>query len=151
MYRKNVEFGVGIFVLAGILALAYLSINLGGLDIFDDGTYEVSANFTTATGLRSGASVEMAGVRVGRVSGISLDGEDAKIMLRIDERIELSRDSIASIKTKGVLGDKYVSLSQGGSEKIIPAGGQIRETEPPVDMEKLIGDFIFGNVNKKKK
>ncbi|MYA96863.1 MAG: MCE family protein, partial [Nitrospinae bacterium] len=84
MYRKNVEFGVGIFVLAGILALAYLSINLGGLDIFDDGTYEVSANFTTATGLRKGASVEMAGVRVGRVSGISLDGEDAKIMLRID-------------------------------------------------------------------
>lgn len=150
MYRKNVEFGVGIFVLAGILALAYLSINLGGLDIFDDGTYEVSANFTTATGLRSGASVEMAGVRIGRVSGISLDGEDAKITLRVDESIELSRDSIASIRTKGVLGDKYVSLSQGGSEKIIPPGGRIRETEPPVDIEKLIGDFIFGNVKKKK-
>ena len=148
MYRKNVEFGVGIFVLAGILALAYLSINLGGLDIFDDGAYEVSANFTTATGLRKGASVEMAGVRVGRVSGISLDGEDAKIMLRIDERLELSRDSIASIRTKGVLGDNYVSLSQGGSEKIIPPGGQIRETEPPVDIWKLIADFIFKNVEK---
>lgn len=149
MYRKNVEFGVGIFVLAGILALAYLSINLGGLDIFDDGTYEVSANFTSATGLRSGASVEMAGVRVGRVSGISLDGEDARITLRINESIKLSRDSIASIRTKGVLGDKYVSLSQGGSERIISPGGRIRETEPPVDIEKLIGDFIFGNVKKK--
>ncbi len=148
MYRKNVEFGVGIFVVAGILALAYLSINLGGLDIFDDGAYEVSARFTTATGLRRGASVEMAGVRVGRVSEISLDGEDAKITLRIDENLKLSRDSIASIRTKGVLGDKYVSISQGGSEKIIPPGGSIRETEPPVDIEKLIGDFIFGNVKK---
>ncbi len=148
MYRKNVEFGVGIFVLAGILALAYLSINLGGLEIFDDGTYEVSANFTTATGLRKGASVEMAGVRVGRVSGISLDGEDAKISLRINEHLKLSRDSIASIRTKGVLGDKYVSLSQGGAEKIIPPGGRIRETEPPVDIEKLIGDFVFGKVKK---
>ena len=148
MSRKNVEFGVGIFVLAGILALAYLSVKLGGLEIFDDGTYEVSAKFTSATGLRSGAAVEMAGVKVGRVSGISLDGEDAKISLRIDEKIQLSRDSIASIRTKGVLGDKYVSLSQGGSEKIIPPGGKIRETEPPVDIEKLIGDFIFGNVKK---
>ncbi len=148
MSRKNVEFGVGIFVLAGIFALAYLSVKLGGLDIFDDGTYEVSAKFTSATGLRSGAAVEMAGVKVGRVSGISLDGEDAKITLRIDENIQLSRDSIASIRTKGVLGDKYVSLSQGGSEKIIPPGGLIRETEPPVDIEKLLGDFIFGNVKK---
>ena len=148
MSRKNVEFGVGIFVLAGIFALAYLSVKLGGLEIFDDGTYEVSAKFTSATGLRSGAAVEMAGVKVGRVSGISLDGEDAKISLRIDEKIQLSRDSIASIRTKGVLGDKYVSLSQGGSEKIIPPGGKIRETEPPVDIEKLIGDFIFGNVKK---
>ena len=148
MSRKNVEFGVGIFVLAGIFALAYLSVKLGGLEIFDDGTYEVSAKFTSATGLRSGAAVEMAGVKVGRVSEISLDGEDAKITLRIDEKIQLSRDSIASIRTKGVLGDKYVSLSQGGSEKIIPPGGKIRETEPPVDIEKLIGDFIFGNVKK---
>ena len=146
MYRKNVEFGVGIFVLAGILALAYLSINLGGLDIFDDGTYEVSANFTTATGLRKGASVEMAGVRVGRVSGISLDGEDAIITLRIDESIELSRASIATIRTKGVQGDNYVSLSQGGSEKIIPPGGRIRESASPVDIWQLIADYIFKNV-----
>ncbi len=148
MSRKNLEFGVGLFVLAGILAMAYLSVKLGGLDIFDDGAYEVSAKFTTASGLRTGASVEMAGVQVGRVSSISLDGEDAKLTLRIDESIQLTRDAIASIRTKGILGERYVSLSQGGSTKTIPPGGRIRETEPPVDIEKLIGDFVFGNVKK---
>ncbi len=146
MSRKNVEIGVGAFVLAGVLALAYLSIQLGGLDIFDAGTYEVSAKFTNATGLRRGAPVEMAGVRVGRVSGIALDGEDARLTLRLDESLRLSRDSIASIRTKGILGDKYVSLSQGGAEKLIPPGGRIRETEPPIDIEKLIGEFVFGKV-----
>lgn len=146
MSRKNVEFGVGAFVLAGILALAYLSVKLGGLDIFDAGTYEISAKFTSATGLRRGAPVEMAGVRIGRVSGISLDGEDAKLTLRLDENIRLSRDAIASIRTKGILGDKYISLSQGGAEKTIPPGGRIRETEPPIDIEKLIGEFVFGKV-----
>lgn len=146
MSRKNVEIGVGAFVLAGVLALAYLSIQLGGLDIFDAGTYEVSAKFTNATGLRRGAPVEMAGVRVGRVSGIALDGEDARLTLRLDESLRLSRDSIASIRTKGILGDKYVSLSQGGAEELIPPGGRIRETEPPIDIEKLIGEFVFGKV-----
>ena len=146
MSRKNVEIGVGAFVLAGVLALAYLSIQLGGLDVFDAGTYEVSAKFTNATGLRRGAPVEMAGVRVGRVSGIALDGEDARLTLRLDESLRLSRDSIASIRTKGILGDKYVSLSQGGAEKLIPPGGRIRETEPPIDIEKLIGEFVFGKV-----
>ena len=146
MARKNVEIGVGAFVLVGVLALAYLSIQLGGLDIFDAGTYEVSAKFTNATGLRRGAPVEMAGVRVGRVSGIALDGEDARLTLRLDESLRLSRDSIASIRTKGILGDKYVSLSQGGAEKLIPPGGRIRETEPPIDIEKLIGEFVFGKV-----
>ncbi len=148
MSRKNVELGVGLFVLAGVLALAYLSVTLGGLDIFDAGTYEVSAKFTSATGLRRGAPVEMAGVQIGRVREISLDGEDAKLTLRLDENVELSRDAIASIRTKGILGDKYVSLSQGGAEKIILPGGRIRETEPPIDIEKLVGEFVFGKVKK---
>ncbi len=140
------EFGVGLFVLAGILAFAYLAVQFSGLDIFDAGTYEVSAKFTSATGLRRGAPVEMAGVQVGQVTGISLDGEEAKLTLRLEESVRLSRDSIASIRTKGILGDRYVSISLGGSEKIIPPGGRIRETEPPVDMEKLIGEFVFGRL-----
>lgn len=146
MSQRGLEVAVGVFVLIGILALGYLSIRLGGLDLFETDTYEVTAKFTTVAGLRPDASVEMAGVRVGRVRRISLDGEEALVALRIHRSVKLTRDAIASIRTKGILGDKYVSLSQGGSEELIPPGGRIRETEPPVDIEKLIGEFIYGKV-----
>jgi phospholipid/cholesterol/gamma-HCH transport system substrate-binding protein len=144
--QRATELTVGTFVLAGILAMGYLSIQLGGLDILSTGEYPLTAKFTTVSGLRVGASVEMAGVRVGRVQKIGLSGEDAVITLRVEDSVKLSQDAIASIRTKGILGDKYIKLSQGGSEKLIKPGGRIRETEPPLDIEKLIGDFIFGKV-----
>ncbi len=146
MYKRSIELTVGLFVLAGIIALGYLSIQLGGADIFNTGTYGVKARFSTVSGLRVGASVEMSGVRIGRVQKIGLAEEDAIVTLRLDESIKLSQDSIASIRTKGILGDKFILLSQGGSEKIIKPGGLIHDTEPPIDIEKLIGDFIFGKV-----
>lgn len=146
MSQRATELTVGTFVLAGILAMGYLSIQLGGLDILSTGEYPLTAKFTTVSGLRVGASVEMAGVRVGRVQKIGLSGEDAVITLRVENSVKLSQDAIASIRTKGILGDKYIKLSQGGSEKLIKPGGRIRETEPPLDIEKLIGDFIFGKV-----
>jgi phospholipid/cholesterol/gamma-HCH transport system substrate-binding protein len=144
--QRATELTVGTFVLAGILAMGYLSIQLGGLDILSTGEYPLTAKFTTVSGLRVGASVEMAGVRVGRVQKIGLSGEDAVITMRVEDSVKLSQDAIASIRTKGILGDKYIKLSQGGSEKLIKPGGRIRETEPPLDIEKLIGDFIFGKV-----
>ena len=146
MSQRATELTVGTFVLAGILAMGYLSIQLGGLDILSTGEYPLTAKFTTVSGLRVGASVEMAGVRVGRVQKIGLSGEDAVITLRVENSVKLSQDAIASIRTKGILGDKYIKLSQGGSEKLIKPDGRIRETEPPLDIEKLIGDFIFGKV-----
>ncbi len=146
MSQRDLEFTVGIFVLIGFLALGYLSIQLGGLDLFENSTYKVGAKFSTVTGLRSGASVEMAGVKVGWVDKISLAGEEALVTIRINQEVELSQDSIASIRTKGILGDKYIRLSQGGSEKIIKPGGLIRETEPPIDIEKILGEFIYGKV-----
>ncbi len=146
MSQRDLEFTVGIFVLIGVLALGYLSIQLGGLNLFNNSTYKVGAKFSTVTGLRSGASVEMAGVKIGWVDKISLVGEEALVTIRIKDSVELSRDSIASIRTKGILGDKYIRLSQGGSEKIIKPGGLIRETEPPIDIEKILGEFIYGKV-----
>ncbi len=137
---------VGTFVLAGILALGYLSIQLGGLDLFETGTYEVTARFSSVTGLRTGASVEMAGVQVGRVQRIGLEKDEAIVTLRLHHDVKLTRDAIASIRTKGILGDKYISLSQGGADQAIPPGGRIRETEPPIDIEKLLGQFIYGKV-----
>ena len=146
MSQRDLEFSVGIFVLIGILALGYLSIQLGGLDLFGNASYKIGAKFSTVTGLRSGASVEMAGVKIGRVDKIGLAGEEALVTMRINDSVKLSRDSIASIRTKGILGDKYIRLSQGGSDKIIKPGGLIRETEPPIDIEKILGEFIYGKV-----
>lgn len=146
MSQRDLEFSVGIFVLIGIMALGYLSIQLGGLDLFNRSSYNVTAKFSSVTGLRTGASVEMAGVKVGWVDKISLAGEDALVLLRIEQNVKLTQDSIASIRTKGILGDKYIRLSQGGSERLIKPGGLIRETEPPIDIEKLLGEFIYGKV-----
>ncbi|MEE9239585.1 MAG: outer membrane lipid asymmetry maintenance protein MlaD [bacterium] len=146
MSQRDLEFSVGIFVLIGILALGYLSIQLGGVDLFSRSSYNLTAKFTTVTGLRTGASVEMAGVKIGWVDKISLSGEDALVTIRINQSVKLTRDSIASIRTKGILGDKYIRLSQGGSESYIKPGGLIRETEPPIDIEKILGEFIYGKV-----
>ena len=140
------ELTVGVFVLAGLAALGYLSIRLGGLDLFETGTYDVTARFSSAAGLREGATVEIAGVQVGRVKAIGLEENEALVTIRLKSSVKLTQDTIASIRTKGILGDKYISISLGGSQSAIAPGGRIRETEPPVDIEKLIGQFIYGKV-----
>ncbi|MBI2179181.1 MAG: outer membrane lipid asymmetry maintenance protein MlaD [Candidatus Tectomicrobia bacterium] len=146
MSQRGMELTVGVFVLAGLAALAYLSIRLGGLDLFETGTYDVTARFSSAAGLREGATVEIAGVQVGRVKAIGLEQNEALITLRLRSSVKLTQDTIASIRTKGILGDKYISISLGGAPNAIAPGGRIRETEPPVDIEKLIGQFIYGKV-----
>ena len=146
MSQRRIEISIGVFVLIGLLALSYVSIRLGGLDLFATGTYDVNARFTSVSGLWTGAPVGMSGVRIGKVYSISLDDEDAVVVLRFYSNVKIAMDAIASIRTKGILGDKYITISQGGSDKRIPPGGRIRETEPPIDIEKLIGDFIFEKV-----
>lgn len=145
MSERRIELIVGIFVLAGLAALGYLSIQLGGVNVIRSG-YEVTARFASVTGLREGSTVEIAGVQVGQVATIGLEDSEAVITLRLKPTVKLTEDTIASIRTKGILGDKYVSISPGAGEKVIPAGGRIRETEPPVDIEKVIGQFIYGKV-----
>jgi phospholipid/cholesterol/gamma-HCH transport system substrate-binding protein len=146
MTRSRVELGVGIFVILGVLALAYLSIRLGQVEIFGRGGYAVTANFPSVGGLKAGSSVEIAGVEVGRVEAISLVDSEARVQLRIDDGVVLQDDSIASIKTKGLIGERYVRISPGGSEKLIPPNGRIREVEAPVDFEELLANYIFGKI-----
>jgi len=142
---------VGVFVLVGMACLAYLAISLGDLNVFRGGDYRVTALFDSVSGLRDGASVEMAGVEIGKVERIALGEDDrASVMIRIQGEVRLTEDVIASIRTKGIIGDRYIKLEQGGSEKYIASGGRIRETTPPVDFEELIGQFIFGRIDKKK-
>jgi phospholipid/cholesterol/gamma-HCH transport system substrate-binding protein len=146
MGREKVEVLVGVFVLVGVLALGYLSISFGKLEVFGNQGYEVSAEFSDIGGLKTGSNVEIAGVEVGRVTGITLKDYQALVRIRMNPGVKLQDDTIASIKTKGLIGEKYVLLSPGGSDKLIGPGGAIRETESAVDFESLISNYIFGKV-----
>ncbi|MEE9220365.1 MAG: outer membrane lipid asymmetry maintenance protein MlaD [candidate division NC10 bacterium] len=144
MRRVDLEVVVGIFLLMGIFALGYISIRLGKMEVFGLGGYVVYADFPTVGGLKEGAAVEIAGVGVGRVQDIALVNYRARISLLINNGIELQEDTIASVRTKGLIGEKYVLLSPGGSDEIIAPGDKIREVEPPLDLEEMIGSLIFG-------
>ncbi len=146
MNRSSLELTVGGFVLIGILALGYLSVNLGRVELWGHRGYSVFADFPSVGGLKTGSSVEIAGVEVGRVESIRLADYQARVTFHIREGVKLQEDTIASIKTKGLIGEKYVRLSPGGSDRLIQSGGRIREVEPPVDLEELIGKYIFGQV-----
>ena len=151
MKRGTVETLVGLFVVAGLVCLAYLAIRLGDVRWFGSRDYTVTATFPSVSGLKEGAGVEIAGVEVGKVDAISLQEDRALVTLRIRAGVVLTEDVIASVRTRGIIGDKHIQLAPGGSEKVIPGGGRIRETVPPVDFEELIGQFVFGRIEKKKK
>lgn len=146
MGRSRVELTVGVFVVLGILALGYLSINLGRVDLLGARTYPVLATFSSSGGLKAGAPVEIAGVEVGRVDRIDLVNYAAQVTLRIHDGVQIQDDAIASIRTRGLIGEKYLRISPGGSETIIKPNGKIREVEPPVDLEELLSKYMFGNV-----
>jgi phospholipid/cholesterol/gamma-HCH transport system substrate-binding protein len=146
MGRSRGELAVGIFVIIGVLALAYLSIKLGRVDLLGGGGYLVTADFPSVGGLKAGSTVEIAGVEVGRVERIGLADFQARVTLRINSDVQLQEDAIASIKTKGLIGEKFIRISPGGSDTTIPPNGRIREVEPPVDFEELLSKYIFGKV-----
>ena len=145
MKDTKLELVVGVFVLIGIAALAYLAIKLGKLEIVGGHQRDIQAVFDSVAGLKTGAGVEVAGVQVGQVKRIALDGERALVTLAVQPHVKVYQDAIASVKTRGLIGDKYVSLSPGGSDKELPPGGKIRDTESGVDLEAVIGEFIHGS------
>ena len=142
------ETAVGFFVLLGLLCVGYLTIKLGRMELLSDGGYRVVARFSSVSGLRVGADVEIAGVPVGKVASIELakDASAAVVALRLQPQLRLSDDTIAAIKTSGLIGDKYVNLVPGGSPDMIGQGGEIHETQSVIDIESLIGKFAFGGM-----
>lgn len=142
------ETSVGFFVVIGLLCVAYLTIKLGRMEIFDSGGYNVSARFASVAGLRVGANVEIAGVPVGKVMEISLDENtyNANVVVRINQNVALSDDVIASVKTSGLIGDKYIALTPGGSTTKLEPGSVITDTESTLDLESLISKVVFGGV-----
>ena len=136
---------VGAFLLAGFASFAYLAIKMGDLDLFKEESYDVTARFTSISGLKDGASLELAGVNVGKVTKIVLDaGEyEAVVYMDIDKTIQLSDDSIASIRTSGIIGDKFIKLTPGGSDIYLESGDVIEETEASISLEELVSKYIF--------
>ena len=146
MEKAKLEFIVGVFVLVGIVCLGYLSIKLGKLELIGGNVYEVIAQFNTASGLKAGSSVEIAGVEVGRVRAITLNEDRAAVILAVDNKVKLYTDTIASIKTRGIIGEKFLALSPGGGGDPLKAGDTIRDTESGLDLEELVSQYVHGNV-----
>lgn len=146
--KASVETAVGIFVLIGILSVAYLTVKLGKLELLADNYYVLDARFQSVSGLKKGAQIEIAGVPVGKVDAITFDHERqvALVKLKIEHGVVLTDDVIASIKTAGLIGDKYIKLSPGGSDTVLKAGDTIIETESALDIEELISKYAFGKV-----
>jgi phospholipid/cholesterol/gamma-HCH transport system substrate-binding protein len=139
------DFVVGLFVLAGLGAVAYLSVSIGGLRYGGPGGLKLYAVFDQTGGLKPRAPVEIAGVKVGQVTAIRLDENyRARVEMDLDPRLRLPVDTSASILTAGLLGDRYVSLQLGGEEEILKSGDQIAFTESAVLLERVIGQFIYG-------
>ncbi len=147
MERPSVNIAVGFFVVLGVLALAYLSIQLGRVDDLHGWLATSDRRLPVGGGASAGGSVEIAGVEVGRVQSIGLaDDYQARVVLRMNTTVKLQEDAIASIKTKGLIGEKFIRISPGASEKLIPPNGRLREVEAPVDLEELISKYVFGKV-----
>lgn len=146
MKKIDLELAVGLFIIAGILCLGYLSVKLGKMEIIGERGYEIYGVFSNIGGLKVGSSVEIAGVNVGHVKSVVLDDFQARVVLNFPKDLPIQEDAIASIKTRGLIGEKYIEITPGGSEKVIKPGGRIRETQPAIDMEELISKFVFGKI-----
>ncbi len=146
MKKFDLELAVGLFMIAGIICLGYLSIRLGKMEVLGGKGYEIEAIFSNSGGLKTGSSVIIAGVEVGRVKGIWLDDYQAKVVMKIQSDVKVQEDAIASIKTKGLIGEKYIGITPGGSDNYIKPGGRIRDTQSAVDLEQLISNYVFGKL-----
>lgn len=149
MNMAKLEMAVGAFMIVGILCLGYLSINLGKVELLGGDYYTVSAGFDSVSGLKPGARVEVAGVEIGKVDRITLDpksGDQALAYLKIKSGVNISDDVIASVRTSGIIGDKFIKLKPGGSETFLKNKDKIRETESAIDIEELVSKFIHGKV-----
>ena len=148
MKQSSVELSAGVFVLLGLVAVAWFAIQAGARIPLAGSTYAVNARFSNAGGLKPGSQVFLAGVPVGRVGNINLDPQYAAVVrLEVNKEVQLPNDTIASIRTSGLIGDKFVALSPGSSSQNLGPGSTITDTESAVDLESIISRFAFGNVS----
>ena len=150
MKKYSMETVVGIFIFIGLICVGYLTVKLGKMELVGSNFYTIYANFESVGGLKKDSSVKMAGVEIGRVGNVSLDVENlnARIAMKIQKGVPVQDDAIASIRTSGLIGDKFVSISPGGSDELLQDGDILTDTEPAIDIESLISKYVFGDVKK---
>jgi phospholipid/cholesterol/gamma-HCH transport system substrate-binding protein len=150
MKKYHHETVAGLFVLVGLICVGYLTVKLGNVHLWGSDSYPLYARFNSVSGLRIGNSIEMLGLEIGEIAGFSMDQEKSVVVaeLRIRKPIKVFDDAIASIKTAGLIGDKYVSIDPGGAGELLKPGGTITQTESPPDLGELIGKYAFGDIEK---
>lgn len=147
MRKFGVETAVGAFVIVGFICFAFMAIKLGSIEVFESDRYSVAARFDSVEGLKTGAPVEIAGVRVGMVDEIRIDAEEfeAVVTFSVEPQVIIPSDSIASIRTAGIIGDKFVKITPGADEENLVEGSEIFETESSISIEELVSKYIFEN------
>lgn len=147
MNKINIELLTGIFVIIGIACFTWLAVSVAGATFREQPGYTLTARFTSISGLRQGAIIEGAGVRIGTVSGIDFDPEsfEAIVSLRLNEDVPVQEDAIAAIRTQGIIGEKYIKIIPGGFEELLSDGDEIYETESAISLEELVSRYIFSS------
>jgi phospholipid/cholesterol/gamma-HCH transport system substrate-binding protein len=150
MKKYHHETVAGLFVLVGLICVGVLTVKLGNVHLWGSDSYPLYARFNSVSGLRIGNSIEMLGLEIGEIAGFTMDQEKSVVVaeLRIRKPIKMYDDAIASIKTAGLIGDKYVSIDPGGAGQLLKPGGMITQTESPPDLGELIGKYAFGDIEK---
>ena len=150
MGNSRIEITVGIFLVLGFLALGWLALQLGEVAwVTGSKSYILQAEFNNISGVKAGADVQIAGVTVGKVRQLRLNEESqAVVKMQIDKTVAIPKDSIASVKSQGIIGDKFIQIALGGDDKLYKPGETIVDTESAVDLESLISKFAFGQVSK---
>ena len=141
---KKIEMVVGVFVLIGIMSITWLAVQLGGVGGVGTKGYELTAVFDDAGGVREGSDVLLAGVTIGKVTSVTLkDNEEALMILNINKDVNITSDASVSIRTKGLIGEKFVRVNQGAEEDFLEHGDEFDDTESPINLEDMIGKYIF--------
>jgi phospholipid/cholesterol/gamma-HCH transport system substrate-binding protein len=153
MKKYSKETIVGIFVVIGLFCIGYMTVKLGKIPLFGSDSYLLYARFSSVSGLRVDSPVEIGGIEVGRVEQLTIDQDKqvSVVTLRIEKGFKVYEDAVASIKTAGLIGDKFIDIDPGGGADILKTGGTITETNSPIDIEGLISKYAFGDIKKEDK
>jgi phospholipid/cholesterol/gamma-HCH transport system substrate-binding protein len=150
MKKYSIETVVGIFVVIGLICVGYMTVKLGKVPVFGDETYPIYGRFASVSGLRVGSAVEIYGIQVGTVTSLDLDTERQMgvVGIKINKGVKVYDDASATIKSAGLIGDKYVKVDPGGAGEVLKPLGIITQTSVPADIEDLIGKYAFGDIKK---